>query len=374
MGAKPGENKAKDSPESSSWRLPPPFGEFNQFYSVRLGLLGCRVKYIREFDAYGNAMILSMVWVPDNQVVEHKTREAHGYDAVRVGAMNVPPEFHPPKVGRGFKAAGVPVKHVSKEFRITPDGFVPVGTKLDVRHFKVGQECTLSMMTYDHGFRGVVGRFGHDGSMAWVGDSLWHRRPGSIGSQGARRVLPGTAMPGHKGGDRRFFYNKPIYRIDYKNSLIYFVGRLPCDVGAYLTIVDGTYTRGKTMWSLNRGYPAFPTFVATPEDPDQIAVRPTEECQLVSPPLLAYLKDEAKSTSQITQTDIDDARQVKQTIAPPKTEIYDYHKYLQARRKHKKEQHKLKIKRNEEFGVYKLREQRQQEARERKAAKYRRVK
>ena len=358
----------------SEWKEPPTFGEFNQFYSVRVGMIGCRVKYTREFDQYGNSLILSMVWVPDNQVISHKIQEKDGRDAMQVGAMNVSPEFHHPKVARLFKSAGVPVKHVTKEFRITPDAFIPVGTKLDVRHFKVGQECTLSMQAFDYGFQGVVRRFGHDGSMMWAGHSRWHRRPGSIGAQGQHRVFPGTAMPGVMGGDRRFLYNKPIYRIDYKNSLIYFVGRLPCDVGAYMTIEDGSYTKGTTMWSANRGLPAFPTFVSSQDDKDNLNYRSIDECQLVSPPLLGYLKDEGKAHTQITQTDIDDARQVKQTVAPPKMEVFDRKKAKEDERKMRREYHKMKIDRRTREGYYDMVKERQKEFLQRKAERHSRLK
>ncbi|KNH05755.1 ribosomal protein L3-like protein [Perkinsela sp. CCAP 1560/4] len=359
--------------EMEDWRDPPTFGEFNQFYSVRVGMIGCRVKYTREFDQYGNSMILSMVWIPDNQIIGHKTDEKDGRDAMVVGAMNVASEFHHPRVARKFKVAGVPVKHVTKEFRITPDAFVPIGTKLDVRHFKVGQECTLSMQTFDYGFQGVVKRFGHDGSMMWAGHSRWHRRPGSIGAQGQHRVYPGTAMPGVKGGDRRFFYNKPIYRIDYKHSLVYFVGRLPCDVGAYMTIEDGTFTKGLTMWSANRGYPAFPTFVSSKEDQDYLHTRSTEECQLVSPPLLGYLKDEGKPQTQITQTDVDDARQVKQTVAPPKVEIFDRKKARETEKRARKEFKKMKLERRSREGYYDMVKEKQKEFLQRKAERHARV-
>lgn len=323
--------------DTQHWDKPPPFGEFNQFYSVRCGMIGIRVKYVREFDAMGNALLLSMLWVPDNQIIEHKTKEKHGYDAMVVGAMNVSPEFHSPRIARRFKEAGVAVKHVVKEFRCTPDAFLPVGTKLDVRHFKVGQETQLSMMTFDRGFQGVVKRFGFDGSRAWTGDSKWHRRVGSIGAQGQHRTYPGKALPGWMGGDKRFFYQKPIYRIDYKNSLVYVVSRLPCDVGAYVTLEDGDYRMGSTQWSMNRGYPPFPTFVGTPQDAMELSSKTTEECQLVSPPLLGYMKDESIEFSQVSQTDIDDARQVKPVIAPPKQEIYDYKKYRDDQKRKQKE-------------------------------------
>jgi ribosomal protein L3 len=320
--------------DTNAWDSPPAFGDFNMMYSVRLGLLGVKAFSAVEYDEHGNRMELTAVWVPDNQVIEHQTKETHGRDRVRVGAMNVPVEFHKPYVTAAYKAMRVPVKHVNTSFAITPDAFVPVGTKLDVRHFKVGQEVSLAFQNTDYGYQGVMYRHGHDGGPVWLGDSKWQRRPGGIGTEGAKRVLPGTRMAGNLGGNVGRRAHVPVYRIDFKNSLIYLAVKLDCDIGAYIQLRDSVNMFGKVLWSENRGLPPFPTFIP-PADEDLGALA-TEDCQLVSLPLYSRMMDEPDTTALISQQDIDDARAVKPSTAPPKKKLYDYNKYLDYRKKLRK--------------------------------------
>lgn len=315
------------------WDNPPPFGEFNQFYSVRFGMIGIKAFTCTEYDEYGNEMNLTALWFPDNQVLAHRTLEQDGRNSIFIGATNVPAEFHRPHITSAYKAMRVPCKHVSSWFPITPDAFAPVGTKLDVRHFKVGQDALVSFQEEYYGNQGVMFKHGFDGGPVWLGSSKWQRRPGSIGTKGDARVLPGRRMGGHVGGGR-LSATVPVYRIDYKHSLIYIVANLRSDIGGYITLRDVTNINNKTSWNQQRGFPPFPTFVPDPNE--DLSTASTEDCQIVSLPLLSKSRDEAAPEAAITQADIDDARSAKPVTAPPKKEVYDYAKYVTSRRKHQK--------------------------------------
>ena len=316
------------------WENPPPFGDFNMFYSVRAGLIGVKAFTQTEYDDLGNKMDLTAIWVPDNQVVAHRTKERDGNDSMLIGAMNVPAEFHKPHVTAFYKSKRVAVKHVNSVFRITPDAFVPVGTRLDVRHFKVGQELQLAFQYTDFGYQGVMFRYGHDGGVVWLGDKKWQRRPGSIGTEGQGRVLPGTRQPGQTGAHRMHCHNVPVYRIDFKQNLIYVASRLPCDVGAYVRMNDEPHILGKVGWNTNRGFPPFPTFI--PSAGEDVSTMSTEECQIVSLPLYDRLRDDFHATEMISQSDIDDARAAKPAVVAPKREIHDFKKFAEGRRKRNK--------------------------------------
>ena len=317
--------------DTLDWETPPPFGEFNQFYSVRCGMIGVKSHTQVEFDELGNRMLLTALWVPDNQVIKHRTKERDGRDRVFVGALNVPLEFHKPYVTSFYKSMGVPLKQVNCSFPVTPDAFIPVGTKLDVRHFRAGQEVQLSFQNTDYGFLGVMYRHGHDGGPVWLGDSKWQRRPGSIGAEGAKRVVPGTRMPGQTGARAVQKTSIPIYRIDYKNSLIYVAAQLDADVGCFVRVWDNLNMYGKTTWNSHQGFPPFPTFVP-PADED-LSKLSTHECQVVTQPLYHRLMDEADAENLITQADVDDARAVKPAAPVKKKTMYDMNKFKEARRK-----------------------------------------
>jgi ribosomal protein L3 len=325
--------------DTLAWENPPAFGEFNQFYSVRLGMVGVKAFTQPEFDEYGNRMLLTALWFPDNQVIEHKlgSERANGTasgDMIVVGAMNVPIEFHKPYITAAYKAKRVPVKHVSTSFYCTPDAFVPVGTKLDVRHFRVGQEVDLQYQITNYGWQGVMIRHGFDGGPVWLGDSKWSRRPGSIGTEGESRILPGTRMAGQVGANAVHRTSIPIYRIDYKNQLIYVAHTMDADIGSYVRISDSLNMYGKTTWNAHQGLPPFPTFVPDPEE--DLSAMSTHDCQLVSLPLYPRMMDEADDTSLISQADVEDAKAVKPAAPVAKKKSYEYNKYWEARKKVRK--------------------------------------
>lgn len=325
--------------DTLAWESPPVFGEFNQFYSVRFGMVGMKAFTQPEYDDLGNKIVTTALWFPDNQVIDHiistdKPHHPGAGDRVVIGAMNVPVEFHKPYVTASYKARRVPVKQVSTSFFVTPDAFAPVGTKLDVRHFRAGQEVDINFQRTDFGHQGTMIRHGHDGGPVWLGDSKWQRRPGSIGMEGECRVLPGTRMAGQVGANATLRSNIPIYRIDFKNSLIYLASELQCDIGAYVKVSDALNMFGRTTWNSHQGLPPFPTFVP-PADED-IAALATHDCQLVSLPLYHRMMDEGDDVSLITQADVEDAKAVKPAAPVAKKKSYEYNKFWEARKKLRK--------------------------------------
>ena len=319
--------------DTQAWDNPRPFGDFNMFYSARFGMIGTKVFTINEYDDLGNKLELTALWCPDNQVVAHRHN-----DTIVVGAMNVPAEFHKPHITAAYKARRLPVKHVSTSWHISADAYAPVGTELDVRHFKVGQEVKLHMQYTDFGLMGITRRHGLvSGTMGdWLGDSKFKSRPGSVGSEGAKRIWPQRSMHGQAGAFIHTIRNAPIYRIDYKHQIIYVVATLPADVGCYVRISDEMNVFNKVSWNANRGFPPFPTFVPPPgEDLSNV---PTEECQLVSGPLLHHFKDEGAPTTLVSQADLDDARAIKPAAPAAKKKVYELHKVLEERSKRRKQE------------------------------------
>ena len=357
--------------DTNAWNNPPPFGEFNPFYSVRFGMIGVKAFTCKESDSYGNQLELTAFWFPDNQVIKHSSRNGEvGTDKVFVGAMNVPAEFHKPHVTSFYKACRVPVKHVCTTFRRTPDSYAPVGTKLDVRHFKVGQEVNISFQNTDYGFKGVMFRHGFDGGYVWLGDSKWQRRPGAMGTEGVGRIYPGHRMGGQTGASIETYAGMPIWRIDYKHQLIYIPALLDADVGCYVKFSDCINTKNYTLWNEHRGKPPFPTFVPSPDE--DVSKMATEECQLVSLPLYTYFRDEFSPHALVTQSDMDDAKAVKQAVVAPKKKFYDLRKYRAARKKFIK--NRRQSRKYSRLAARTVAMERQDEARREKLERYKRVK
>ncbi|XP_020274208.1 50S ribosomal protein L3-2, chloroplastic-like isoform X3 [Asparagus officinalis] len=100
-----------------------------------------------------------------------------------------------PEVGH-FRAQGIPLKRKLKEFPVTEDALLPVGTPITVRHFVPGQHVDVIGITRGKGFQGGMKRWGFKGMPASHGTSLTHRNIGSTG----QRDAPGKV---NRRGDRR---------------------------------------------------------------------------------------------------------------------------------------------------------------------------
>lgn len=109
---------------------------------------------------------------------------------ITVGAENASPAFYTNAYRAMFEKIGVPVKKHLRSFLVTEDAVVEPGTKLDVRHFSVGQTISATGLTIDWGFQGVMHRWGMRG-LPKKGPTKAHRRVGSIGVKSQAKVWLG---------------------------------------------------------------------------------------------------------------------------------------------------------------------------------------
>lgn len=98
----------------------------------------------------------------------------------------------------------------------------------------------------------------------------------------------------------------------------------------------------------------------------------TDECQLLSPPLYSYFRDEFSAVQLVSQTDIEDVKSTKPTTEAPKEQVYDMRKYTEARKKYRQDLQKSRKYRL--LGLRTKAHEKQQEARQAKILKYKRVK
>jgi len=92
------------------------------------------------WDAYGKRFPLTVIQLESCHVTDVKTTEKHGYNGIQVGVGEMIKEKHVKKPQRGHCAkAGVPLKRWFTEFRVSPEGLLPIGTELNVNHFVPGQ-------------------------------------------------------------------------------------------------------------------------------------------------------------------------------------------------------------------------------------------
>jgi large subunit ribosomal protein L3 len=138
-----------------------------------------------------------------------------------------------------FAKAGVEAGHVLKEFRVAADELASLkqGGAVGVDIFQVGQKVDVSGVSQGKGFAGVIKRHHFSSNRASHGNSVSHRKPGSIGqNQDPGRVFPGKRMAGHLGNANRTVQNLEIVRIDAERQLLLIRGAVPGSRGGDVTV------------------------------------------------------------------------------------------------------------------------------------------
>ncbi|KAF7305094.1 Mitochondrial 54S ribosomal protein [Mycena kentingensis (nom. inval.)] len=161
------------------------------------------------------------------------------YHAVQVGASDRPVKGETNQMLGHFNKAGVKPKRIVREFPITPDAHIPVGTRLSAIHFVPGQFVDVVANSIGKGFAGGMKRWGFHGIAASHGASISHRSIGSTGQhQDPGRVFPGKKMPGRLGGKRITTQNLPVIRVDTSLDLIFVKGAVPGIDDAQVLVTD----------------------------------------------------------------------------------------------------------------------------------------
>ncbi|ESK94516.1 50s ribosomal protein l3 [Moniliophthora roreri MCA 2997] len=166
-------------------------------------------------------------------------KDASEYHAVQVAASDRPFKTTTQQMRGHFRKAKVSCKRVVREFPVTPDGHLPVGTTLSAVHFVPGQFVDVIAKSIGKGFAGGMKRWGFKGLRASHGVSISHRSIGATGAhQDPGRVWPGKKMPGRLGGERTTTQNLAVVRVDSELNLIYVKGSVPGVDDAHVMVRD----------------------------------------------------------------------------------------------------------------------------------------
>jgi large subunit ribosomal protein L3 len=169
-------------------------------------------------------------------VVQVKTADNDGYEAVQVGLVEEKPaKPNQPQAGHYKKAGIAPVRKV-EEFRIDSGEELKAGDEVKASMFNEKDYVDVVGTSKGKGYQGVMKRHNFGGGRGSHG-SMFHRAPGSIGSSAfPSRVLKGMRMAGRMGGERVTTKNLQIVKIDAEQNLIYVRGAVPGPRSGYVAI------------------------------------------------------------------------------------------------------------------------------------------
>ena len=161
------------------------------------GILGRKVGMTEVFTKEGKVIPVTVIEVEKNTVMQVKTVENDGYNAIQLGVCDKK-EKNATKASIGHaKKANTNPKRFLKEIR-DYEGSYNLGDTIDASLFAAGEVVDVTGTSKGHGTQGVIKRHGQKSGPSAHG-SRYHRRPGSMGTMRPMRVLPGKALPGHMG-------------------------------------------------------------------------------------------------------------------------------------------------------------------------------
>ena len=190
------------------------------------GILGKKVGMTQVFTETGELVPVTVVEAAPNVVLQLKTIENDGYEAVQLGfddkrdvLSNQPAKGH-------VKKAGTTPKRFIREINGVELGEYEVGQEVKVDIFEAGDIVDVTGTSKGHGFQGNIKRHGQSRGPMTHG-SRYHRRPGSMGAVDAARVFKQKALPGQMGGNRVTVQNLEIVRVDAEKNVILVKGNIP---------------------------------------------------------------------------------------------------------------------------------------------------
>ncbi len=193
-----------------------------------MGILGRKVGMTRVYSEMGEATPVTVIEAGPCIVLQIKTKNTDGYDAIQVGfGEKKAARVNKPAAGHFKKAGHEGLYHV-REFRVNDPAEYKVGQAITLENvFNVGDIVDIQGKSKGMGFQGVIKRHGFAGGGAGHG-SGFHRAPGSIGcSAWPGRVVKGKKMPGRMGNDTILRKNVMVIDVRSEENVILVKGPVP---------------------------------------------------------------------------------------------------------------------------------------------------
>lgn len=191
------------------------------------GLLGRKLGMTTVFNERGEAIPVTVIEAGPNHVLNVRTKDRDGYEAVQIGFGDVnPKQLTKPVLGQ-MKGAKVSVRYIRE---MSADNITDhnVGDTLDVDLFNADDLVDVTGTSKGRGFAGVMKRHNFKGGSRTHGQSDRERAPGSLGAgTSPGKVWKGKRMPGRMGNDRKTVQRLRVVRVDGERHLLLIKGSVP---------------------------------------------------------------------------------------------------------------------------------------------------
>ena len=202
------------------------------------GILGRKLGMTQVFTIEGTLIPVTVVEVKPNVVLQKKTKDVDGYEAVQLGYEDVKEQrSNKPAIGHAKKANTAPKKFI-KEFNYDEMLYLEVGAEVKADIFKAGDIVDVQGTSKGHGYNGTIVRNNAHQGPKTHGGSKNIRHQGSLATNGRNNgvVNKGTAMPGQYGGYTTTNQNLEVIKVDAEEGYILVKGNVPGPKRGLVTI------------------------------------------------------------------------------------------------------------------------------------------
>ena len=210
-------------------------------------IIGKKVGMSQIFDENGKVIPVTVIEAGPCTVVQKKTSDKEGYEAVQLGYEDIPErKLSKPEMGHLNKAGVAPKKYL-REFNLDNAAELNVGDIVKADTFKEGDFVDVTGTSKGHGYQGVIKRWGAQRTPTSHGGGPVHRHAGSMGAcSDPSKIMKGKMMPGHMGAEQVTVQNLDVVKVDAELNLIAVCGAVPGPKGG-IVVLKNTVKNNKLV-------------------------------------------------------------------------------------------------------------------------------
>ena len=200
-------------------------------------IIGKKIGMTQIFDEAGRAIPDTVIEAGPCTVVQKKTTEKDGYNAIQMGFQTIPErKLTQPELGHQKKAGLTEFKKVLKEFTLKDCSTYEVGAEIKADVFNEGEFVDVTGTSKGHGYQGVIKRHGAGRTPMTHGGGPVHRHAGSMGVIDPARIMKGKIGAGQMGNEQVTVMNLDIVKVDPEYNLIAVRGAIPGPKGGVVFV------------------------------------------------------------------------------------------------------------------------------------------